>query len=231
MRNGKSEKNTSLWIFGALTLKNKSTVEEVGLENFEKYAELTRKADWAAICELNDVRLDSFGTKKEIKVLTSHLEAEEVVFALTSGIVKHSDSSNSSDFGSNTWLAALTDQRFLFLDCAMLTASVDTQSIRHDRVQAVSSSQGFLLGKIMVDLGSRVLTIDNCQKATVSVMATLANRWLQELNSRRQSSSPGVDAQQESPLDKLTKLANLRAMGALTDEEFNTMKAKIIAQF
>jgi hypothetical protein len=62
-------------------------------------------------------------------------------------------------------------------------------------------------------------------------MATLANRWLQELNTRRQSSSPRVEAQQESPLDKLTKLANLRAMGALTDEEFDTVKAKIIAQF
>ena len=231
LRSGEVWKNTSLWIIGGLTPRNKSTVKEIGLENLEKYAELTRKADWEAICELNDVRLDSFGTKKEIKVLTNHLEAEEVVFALTSGIVKHSDSSNSSDFGSNTWLAVLTDQRFLFLDCAMLTNSVDTQSIRHDRVQAVSSSQGFLLGKIMVDLGSRVLTIDNCQKATVSVMATLANRWLQELNTRRQSSSPGVEAQQESPLDKLTKLANLRAMGALTDEEFNTVKAKIIAQF
>ena len=83
------------------------------MENLEKHAELTRKEDWKAICELNNLRLNSFGTTKEVKVLTNHLEAEEVAFALTSVSVKHSDSSNPSDFGSDTWLAVLPDHRFL----------------------------------------------------------------------------------------------------------------------
>ena len=60
----------------------------------------------------------------------------------------------------------------------MLTKSVDTQSIRHESVQAVSASQGWMFGKIQVDLGARVIVIDNCDKEAVSTIASLANKWL-----------------------------------------------------
>jgi len=174
--------------------------------------------------------LDLFGTKKELKVLPDYLEPDEIVFALTSGIMVQTETSNSFDFGTNTWLVVLTNDRFLFLDAAMLTSSVDTQSIRHDRVQAVSASQGWVLGKIMVDLGSRVLTIDNCQKATVKVVADLANKWLKELSNKKSAASSQVQSSpEESPLDKLEKLAKLHAMGALSDEEFNAAKQKVLS--
>jgi len=200
------------------------------MKNFDKYSEHTKAHNWKAICKLNDVELDSFGTKKELKVLPNYLEDDEVVFALTSGMMSQTETSNSFDFGTNTWLVALTSERFLFLDHAMLTSSVDTQSIRHDHVQAVSASQGWMLGKIMVDLGSRMLVIDNCQKATVSVVADLANKWLKELSDKKKAVQQGTPAPiEESPLDKLEKLANLHSMGALSDEEFNDAKQKILS--
>lgn len=208
------------------------------MENFDKYCDCTRNHDWKGICELNGIELDSFGTKKELGVLEDYLEPDEVVFALTSGYMKQTETSNTFDFGVNTWLVTLTNQRFLFLDHAMLTSSVDTQSIRHDRVQAVSSSQGFLLGKIMVDLGSRVITIDNCQKPTVSVIASLANKWLNETQSQSPAAPPPVPPpapsdtpSSESPLDKLERAAKLHSIGALTDEEFGRLKEKILSQF
>lgn len=199
------------------------------MNNIDKYSEYTKARNWGAICKLNNVGLDSFGTKKELNVLANYLEEDEIVFALTSGVMKQTETSNSFDIGANTWLVALTSERFLFLDCAIMTSSVDTQSIRHDKVQAVSSSQGWVLGKIMVDLGSRMLVIDNCQKATVSVIADLANKWLKELQRQKSAVVSGATgAVEESPLDKLEKLAKLLAMGALTDEEFKTAKAKIL---
>ena len=199
------------------------------MDNFDKYAEYTKARNWEAICALNNVAFASFGTKKEIARLPEYLEPDEVVFALTSGLCK-SETSNLSDFGSNTWLVVLTSDRFLFLDAAILTSSVDTQSIRHDRVQAVSASQGWVLGKIMVDLGSRLLTIDNCPKATVKVVADLANKWLKELTNKSNVNPIHVQAPaEESQLDKLEKLAKLHASGALTDDEFNAAKGKILA--
>ena len=57
------------------------------MENYDKYAEYTKAHDWKALCKLNNVELDSFGTKKELKVLPEYL-TDEVVFALTSGVMK-----------------------------------------------------------------------------------------------------------------------------------------------
>ena len=203
------------------------------MENFELYADHTSKRDWKSICATNGIQMDSFGTKKELGVLADHLNAGEVVFALTSGIMSKMDSSNSSDMGMNTWLVVLTNERFLFLDCALLTRSVDTQSIRHDRVQAVSASQGWVLGKIMIDIGSRTIIVDNCQKATVSVIADLANKWLRQ--SSAPPSTPSVAATNtesgpsNSALDKLERLASLFASGALSAEEFATAKSKLLS--
>lgn len=200
------------------------------MENFDKYAEYTKTHDWIAICKLNGVDLESFGTKKELKALPGYLEPDEVVFALTAGIMEQSETSNKMDFGLNTWLVVLTSDRFLFLDAAMLTSSVDTQSIHHDKVQAVSASQGWVFGKIMVDLGSRLLTIDQCKKATVKVMADLANKWLKELSKKK--GVPTLQNQSsaaETPLDKLEKLAKLHSVGAISDEEFSAAKQKLLS--
>ncbi|MBR9828826.1 MAG: hypothetical protein GYB41_09305 [Oceanospirillales bacterium] len=200
------------------------------MDNFDRYYGFTRSKNWDAICKLNDVQLDSFGTKKELNVLSEYLEDDEVVFALTSGIMSQTETSNSLDFGANTWLVALTNDRFLFLDHAMLSSSVDTQSIRHDRVQAVSASQGFMFGKIMVDLGSRMLVIDNAHKSTVKVMASLANKWLKEIGESK-GGMQGVNTKpSDTPLlDMLERLDKLFSLGALTNMEFNDSKEKLIS--
>ncbi len=203
--------------------------ERYGMPNYDKYAKYTQKRDWKSLCTLNGVELDSFGTKKELKVLPKYLEENEVVFALTSGIMEQTETSNAFDWGSNTWLVVLTSERFLFLDHAMLTSSVDTQSIRHDRVQAVSASQGWVLGKVTVDLGARTVVIDNCQKATVAAMADLANKWLAALQKRTQEAATAGGTGDSSPLDEIKKLAELHSMGALSDEEFAAAKTKLLA--
>ena len=150
------------------------------MENYNKYKVATEKADWRGICELNGVHFDSFGTNKEFEALPKYLEPGEVIFALASGLMKQTETSNFSDSGLNTWLVILTSERFLFMDAALLTSSIDTQSVRLDKVQAISASQGFLLGKILIDLGSRLIVVDNCEKKAVKVMADLANKWLRE---------------------------------------------------
>lgn len=197
--------------------------------NIEQYEAATNAGDWAAIAKLNDGFFDTFGVKKEFSVLAGYLEDGEVVFALASGIVTQSDTSNSTDWGSNTWLVVLTNERFLFLDHALLTKSVDTQSVRLDRVQAVSASQGFLLGKIVVDLSARVIVIDNCQKKDVRAMADIANKLIREREkvvSQRNSAHVSVAVDYA---DQLMNFSELHAKGVLTDDEFSEAKRKLIA--
>lgn len=151
------------------------------MQDYNRYKIKTENADWQGICEMNGISFDSFGTRKELEALSSYLEPDEVVFALASGLMKQTITSNTFDGGLNTWLVVLTSERFLFMDAALLTSSIDTQSVRLNKVQAISASQGFVFGKISIDLGSRLITIDNCTKESVKVMADLANKWLKEL--------------------------------------------------
>ncbi|MCQ2195860.1 MAG: PH domain-containing protein [Paludibacteraceae bacterium] len=151
------------------------------MQDINRYKICTEKADWKGICDINGINFDFLGSRKELEVLSSYLEQGEIVFALASGLMKRTITSNTFDGGLNTWLVVLTSERFLFMDAALLTSSVDTQSVRLNKVQAISASQGLLLGKISIDLGSRLITIDNCTKESVRVMADLANKWLKDL--------------------------------------------------
>lgn len=197
-------------------------------DNFSKYSKYTKEQNWEGICTFNNVKFDSFGTRKELNALPDYLADDEVVFALASGLIKQSLTSNSFDFGLNTWLVVLTNERFLFLDSAMLTNSIDTQSIRHERVQAVSSSQGLVLGKIMIDIGNRMIEIDNCQKDAVSVISYIANKWCKELQKQQFLQNNNATSAAGGALDKLEKLTELYSKGALTEEEFKTTKGKIL---
>ena len=204
------------------------------IENYEQFKASTMAENWEGIFRLNGLNMDSFGTKKELEALPAHLEEGEVVLALASGMIAQSDTSNILDFGANTWLAVATDRRLLFLDAAMLTSSVDTQSIRLDRVQAVSSSQGFMFGKITVDLGARLLEIDNCMKKHVGIFASQANKAIEVREDRhaapQQVFAQGTATAESTPLEKLKELGALKEAGIVSDEEFAAAKASLLAK-
>jgi len=186
------------------------------MENYNRYKIATEKADWRRICEINGVNYDSFGVRKELSVLSDYLESGEVVFALAAGLMKQTTTSNPFDWGVNTWLAVLTSERFLFLDAAMLTSSVDTQSIRLKNVQAISASQGFVLGKIMIDLGSRIVMVDNCPKDAVKAMAELGNRWMKELE---EGFVPPKESEGMSEFKERVKSQQERVMPPIAENE------------
>lgn len=205
------------------------------LDNFDKYKKNTEQKDWSGICGMHGLTMSScrFGTMKEMSRLPEQLQPGEVVFCFTAGVMSNTGDSNKSDFGMSTWLVVLTDRRFLFLDAAMLSNSIDVHSILHKNVQAVRVGQGFVLGKINIDTGGRTTLIDNCEKSTVKVLGDSANEWLQVLEER--NSAPRVvetvasNGSSESGLDKLKKLGELKALGLVSEDEFNTAKAKVLA--
>lgn len=201
------------------------------ISDYDKYKTLTEKKDWAGICKLNNVDMQSsrLGTMKEMNRLPEQLQSGEVVICFTAGVMSNSGDSNSTDFGISTWLVVLTDRRFVFLDAAMLSSSIDVHSILHKNVQAVRVAQGFILGKINIDTGGRSTLIDNCEKKTVKVLGDLANEWLQILEERKSMPQEPAAAAEESGLDKLKKLGELKALGLVSEQEFNDAKAKVLA--
>lgn len=205
------------------------------LDSYDKYKRHTEQRDWPAIAEMHGLTMSScrFGTMKEMSRLPEQLQSGEVVFGFTAGVMSNTGDSNKTDFGMSTWLVVLTDRRFLFLDAAMLSSSIDVHSILHKNVQAVRVAQGFVFGKINIDTGGRTTLIDNCEKHTVKILGDLANEWLQVLEER--NSAPRVMEPvvpvgvAESGLDKLKKLGELKVLGLVSEDEFNAAKAKVLA--
>jgi hypothetical protein len=196
--------------------------------DYNKCKLFTEKNDWISICNLNGLDFNScrFGTMKEMNLLSSQLQPDEVVFGFTAGVMSNKGDSNLTDWGVSTWVVVLTDRRFLFLDAALLSNSLDVHSILHKNIQGVMVAQGFVLGKISIETGSRSTIIDNCEKKTVKVLGDLANEWLQTLEERK--SAPKT-VTEESGLDKLKKLAELKNLGVISELEFNEAKIKILS--
>jgi hypothetical protein len=210
------------------------------LDNFESYKSLTESKQWKQICDLSgfDLSKTSTGSMKELRMLSDQLQGGEVVLSMVSGIVSNKGDGNASDFGMSTWLCVLTDRRFLFLDAAMLSRSIDVHSILHKNVQGVRVAQGFLLGKLNIDTGSRTTLIDNCDKKIVKIFSDRANEWLQVIESGSQFKSSASDegvtvklqeGPEEGPLEKLKKLGELRDLGYLSEQEFLEAKSKILS--
>lgn len=212
--------------------------EELGMAGYRQYLQCTNERNWRGIFKINYPGFSTgfLWTHRELKRLPEFLEPNEIVFAFCSGSMPQTITSNRTDHGLNTWLVVLTSTRFLFLDHAFWTRSVDTQSIRHAHVQAVSASQGWLLGKIIIDLGARLVTVDQVGKDDVKVMAGLANRWydtLERAKSRQHETIISAAAAMVSPgtqsmTDELKKLVDLRAAGALSEEEFTAAKQRLL---
>ena len=203
------------------------------LDDFNQYTKLSAEDDWSGIFKFNSLTTDVGGVSKELRVLRKYLQDSEVVFALTAGVVSQTTTSNATDFGLNTWLGVLTDRRILMLDHALLSESVDTQSIRHDRIQAVNSSQGWMFGKVTIDIGNRSVIIDNCDKDHVKAFTRIANEWLEHLSRRGEdeSKNPKNDASPDRDLfEEIKKLAELKDSGILSEEEFSKAKASLLAK-
>jgi hypothetical protein len=195
------------------------------VDDYQLYKTLTKQRDWNGIAELNLSDFEkNLGVSKEFSVLHEYLRDDEVVFSFVSGLMGQTDTSNFLDLGLNTWLCVMTNKRILALDHAMLSSSVDTQTIRHEKIQAISASQGIMFGKVIIDIGNRSIVIDNCEKQQVKKFASIANDWLETIQ-EESSSSTHVH---NDPIAELGKLAELKATGVLDEDEFAAAKAKIL---
>ena len=127
--------------------------------------------------------------------------------------------------GLRTRLVVLTNERILFLDHAMLSSSVDTQSIRLNRVQAVSASQGWWYGRVTIDTSSKFILISRCEREDVKVFADMANQLIRNKDDELDTTlSKGI-----SVADEIEKLSDLHKKRILTDKEFSEAKAKLIS--
>ncbi len=153
--------------------------------------------------------VDTFGTKKEIRYLPQILQDSEEIKGLTSGLLN-----------GNTWLIVCTTKRIIFLDKGMLWGLKQIETPL-DKINSVECSTGIMFGEVAIWDGSSRVLIKNVYKKSVKPFVNAINT---EIDKLRRSNDSKVDT-----ADQISKLAELKKQGILTEEEFQSQKRKLLA--
>jgi hypothetical protein len=159
-------------------------------------------------------KIDSFGTKKEIKYLPEILSDSERILGLTSGFLD-----------GNTWLIVCTNKRLVFVDKGLIYGLKQLE-MPLEKISSIEQKMGLMMGSITVSAGSSKMQIDNVLKEFVKPFVAVVN---QARDALKAAQTPVLQASQ--PIDvvsQLERLAALKTQGILTEEEFQGQKRKML---
>ncbi len=160
------------------------------------------------------------GTRKEFYHLPAILADDETPLAVTAGLM-----------GGNTWLIILTNQRVIFLNKGMVFG-LKQMAVDLADIVAVGSRTRMMTGSITLSTASQDYTIENVMKGAVIPFANLVNCAREKLGGTAEQPPAQEVLAAPAPMDmiiQLEKLASLKERGILSDEEFSTQKARILA--
>lgn len=156
------------------------------------------------ITEEYGIKIDTFGTRKEIKYLPEALYSNEVIKYITSGFCD-----------GNTWLLVCTSLRILALDKGMMFG-LKQKEIPLEKISSVNFKKGLMFAEVTIITSSARIKIEQLFKDKVE-------NFVRTINSARENP-------RNSPVNtsQIEKLANLRDSGILTEEEFTTKKKQLL---
>ena len=161
--------------------------------------------------EMGDHR---FFTGKELRQLPKMLAPGEPVIAFVSGYMS-----------KETWLVVLTDRRILMIDKNMFIGG-EQISISLEKVSTVEAQTGLLFGDLRIEDSSNEHVVKNIMKHAAE---RFADRVREQMELRRTSGfAPAAAAAPPDRYSQLERLDGLRQSGALSQEEFDREKAKLL---
>jgi len=147
-----------------------------------------------------------------------YLDPDEKLRAVIAGVVDGSSSLNR---------LAVTDGRIIFYPKGggFLSSFSKTNAIvlDYDQIMTVQGKKGMVLGEIGVSTKDRIVRFKDMAKDDVDQIANMISR-LKSKAKTQQVVSPARD----SAFDQLKKLAELRQMGAITEEEFQEKRKRLL---
>lgn len=159
----------------------------------------------------------ALGSKREIQRLPEVLWEGETVEMLATGV-----------YGKGNGLVAMTDKRLIFLKHGIMSQQVE--DFPYARISSVQWSGGMLTGTL------QVFTSGN--KAEIKQMPKDSGRALSDALRARLAgavAAPAAPQQQVAPApaggdvaSRLATLDQLRAAGAITDEEYRDRRERIL---
>ncbi len=158
--------------------------------------------------------ISKFGGKKEIKELPNILWEDEVIQKLEEVFYK-----------SGTGILVATNRRLIFINKGMFSLKVEDFS--YDKITSIEYKKGLLVGEITIYASGNRATIENIGKNEAQNFAEFIRANLGNMN--KVQNSEIVASNSDDIVSKLERLAVLKEKGILSEDEFLTQKAKILA--
>lgn len=155
-----------------------------------------------------------FWTQKEIRALPEILDHDESIKAVTSGMVD-----------GTTWLLVCTNRRVILLNSGMFYGVRQIQ-IPLDRIQSIDHSFTIVFGSISIWDGASSYRISMILKSSILPFVRTTEEAMYALRhgqNQRPMAAPTTDV-----ASQISKLAELKEKGYLTDAEFQAQKRKLL---
>ncbi|TKX33322.1 PH domain-containing protein [Campylobacter taeniopygiae] len=156
----------------------------------------------------------SIFSKKEIKVLPEILWEGEKVKKAAQGT-----------YNLATGLLVATDKRLIFIDKGFINLKVET--FLYDKISSIEYSTGLIFGEIVIYASGNKAKIKNMEKNETKDMAEFVREFIQSNNNQETAKQTNTNNDLMAELEKISDLKN---KGIITEDEFKTMKEKIIAK-
>ncbi|MGW3651884.1 PH domain-containing protein [Streptomyces sp. NPDC000878] len=164
----------------------------------------------AAVAKLSS----TVGTKREIQHLPEVLWEGETVEMLATGV-----------YGKGNGLLVMTNQRLVFYFHGVMSQKVEDFPYRS--VSSVQWSGGMLMGTLTVFASGNKAEIKQVPKDQGKALADLLRQRISEATSAPTQAAPAA-APAGDIASRLATLDQLRAAGAITDEEYRDRRTKIL---
>lgn len=157
----------------------------------------------------------TMGGKREIKHLHEHLHDGETVRFLAQGT-----------YEDKQGIVALTDQRLLFLFHGVMSRAQEDFPLRG--ITSVQTKSGLMTGDLQVTVSGMKSTIGKVLRGDLEPLAAAIREGMAAAQ-RAPSAEPAPPAGAD-PYEALSKLAQLRDAGVLSEEEFAAKKQEILSR-
>jgi len=155
---------------------------------------------------------------EETEEAEKYLDPDEKLRAIIEGVVDGQTSLNR---------LAVTDSRIVFYPKGggFLASFSKTSAIflDYDQIITVQGKKGMIMGEIGVSTKDRIVRFKDMAKNDVDQIANM----IQRLKSKAKTQGV-VSPARDSAFDQLKKLAELRQMGAITEEEFQEKRKRLL---
>ncbi len=168
------------------------------------------------LLKINNSHLEAYRGKREVKELETILASDEELFAIVSGT-----------YNNGNGILVATNKRLIFIDKGILYG-LKVEDFGLDKISSIQYETGLLLASIKIMASGNIAEIKNIQKLNARDFSEKVRLKLAEPKKQDQILQVTQNNQVDIA-DQLTKLANLKNQGILTQEEFDQQKQKLLS--